>query len=200
LEVHRAVANGGWFDDPEVFDFIGRHLFLAVRPSFRVYGTAKSHKDAGLDWRKLTLDSLAAGVDEKTLLVAALQADPQYDRGRAPEKAREDAFRRRGGGTRATYHRRKAQLRERQGEIDAAAVESIRLKPRRTDAHTQELKRRRQEILRCGQESRRAKEPGQPLPADSDGGVAAPADRKAEASISMKAASQATELDEPNRA
>ncbi len=53
VELHREIAQAGWFDDEEVFDFIGHHLFLVARPSFRLYVTARNHKRSGLDWRGL---------------------------------------------------------------------------------------------------------------------------------------------------
>ena len=37
MEVHREIAEGGWFDDEDVFNFIGRNLFLVTLPSFRFY-------------------------------------------------------------------------------------------------------------------------------------------------------------------
>ena len=53
LEVHREIARGSWFDDEEVFRFVGQNLFLLTEPSFRFYNLARSHKRgtrlAGID-------------------------------------------------------------------------------------------------------------------------------------------------------
>ena len=107
LEVHHEVACGGWFDDEEVFDFVGQHLFLVLRPSFRLYMTARNHKKSGVDWKSLVLRMLARETDARLLLVARLLADPKYDTQSAPEAARESSFKQQGGGSRATYHRYK---------------------------------------------------------------------------------------------
>lgn len=44
VEVHREIARAGWFDDAEVFRFIGQNLFLLTEPSFRFYNLARDHK------------------------------------------------------------------------------------------------------------------------------------------------------------
>ena len=70
LEVHQELARSEWFDDEEVFDFVGRNLYLVAEPSFRFYQTAKDHKQAGLDWRDLVLRTIEGAADEKLILVA----------------------------------------------------------------------------------------------------------------------------------
>lgn len=151
LELHRELAGGGWFDDAEVFDFIGRHLFLVVQPSFRFYLTAREHKKAGLDWQGLTLRTLESGVDPKQILVARLLADPRYDALAAPEAARIEAFRDHpDGGSKATYFRHKAELLARRGTLAPADVEAIKLQPHRPDLHCLALWDRRQQIEQEG--------------------------------------------------
>lgn len=153
LEVHRELARGRWFDDEEVFDFVGRSLFLVTEPSFRFYRTARDHKQAGLDWRDLTLRTMESGVDPKLILVARLLADPKYDALPAPEAARVAAFKARGGGSKATYHRYKDELLKRRGVFNSADVGAIKLEPAEPDRHLLALLDRRQQIKQMGQDS-----------------------------------------------
>ena len=141
LEIHREVGEGGWFEDQEVWDFIGRNLFLMTRPDLRFYIHARTHKRSGRDWKDLTLRMLEAAPDEesgetreekeKLIFVAKLLADPKYDKMDAPEGEREKIFRTcfGRGGSRATYHRHKRKLLERRGDFDPAAVSRIQWKP-----------------------------------------------------------------------
>lgn len=141
----RQRAFGWWFDDEEVFAFIGRHLHLIAAPSFRFYQTARDHRRAGLDWKALTLRTIEADLDPKLILVARLLADTQYDMQPAPEAARAQAFEAMGGGSRATYHRFKAQLLARRGDVNPQAVEAIKLQPCRPDLiYLAQLNRREQ--------------------------------------------------------
>jgi hypothetical protein len=133
LEVHREVANGGWFDDAEVFEFIGRHLQLVGTPSFRFYVTASQHRRAGLDWQDMILRTIETSTDPALLLVISLAADSTFDRLPAPEAAREREFRRRSGLSRATYYRYKNALQSSLGKTDREAVRAIRLGPRKAD-------------------------------------------------------------------
>jgi hypothetical protein len=54
-ELHRFV--GRWFQDREVYEFIGQHLGEITRPSIRFYVKAADHKRAGLDWKGTLLHS-----------------------------------------------------------------------------------------------------------------------------------------------
>ena len=146
IEVHKELAGAGWFDDEEVFRFIGRNLFLIVEPSFRIYQIARDHKLAGLDWQDLTLRTIQADANPKTILVARILADPHYDQLTAPEAARAQAFADLGGGTRATYNRFKALLLAQRGEIDPAMVEATELQPRKQDLHYLAQLDRRQQL------------------------------------------------------
>ena len=94
LGVHRDAAY--WFEDQEVFSFIGQHLHLVAHHSLRLYRRAWELKQAGLDWRKMILSSLLEG---KALLVAQLKTDPRY----GCEEERVQAFTASGAGCRATY-------------------------------------------------------------------------------------------------
>ncbi len=146
LEVHREIARAGWFDDAEVFEFLGRNLHLVTQPSFRLYITARSHKRAGLDWKNLILRTIESEADAKLVLVARLLADSRFDSLKAPEAARERAFKDSGGGSRASYHRHKSELYERRGNYDLAAAQAIVLSPPRPDPYTAALAERRRQL------------------------------------------------------
>jgi hypothetical protein len=146
LEVHREIARAGWFDDVDVFEFLGRNLFLVTQPSFRLYITARSHKHAGLDWKGLILRTIESEADAKLVLVARLLADSRFDTLKAPETARERAFKRQGGGSRATYHRYKSELSERRGDFDLDAARDIVLAPPQFDPYTAALAERRRQL------------------------------------------------------
>lgn len=151
LEVHREVARSGWFEDEEVFDFIGQNLFLVSRPSFRLYLTARNHKKSGMDWKSLVLRMLARDTDPKLLLVAHLLADPHHDTLSAPEASRESLFKLQGGGARATYHRYKKELLERRGSFTLREVAAIKLGPVQLDPMYVALCDRRKQLEEISQ-------------------------------------------------
>jgi hypothetical protein len=146
LEVHREVARARWFDDPEIFEFIGRHLSLITRPSLRLYITAKNHKQSGLNWRDLILRTIESEATSGIILVARLLADPSYDILPAPETAREEAFQRLGGGSRATYHRHKKKLRQLQNNADFMEAASLVLQPSLPDPYLIAVNDRRKQL------------------------------------------------------
>lgn len=146
LEVHRELARAGWFADEEVFQFIGANLFLVTEPSFRFYLVAESHKKAGLDWRDLVLRTVERDADPTLILVARLLADTQHDSLPKPEAARVQAFEAMGGGSKATYHRHKAELLARRGAFDPAEVSAIKLDLPKPDLYYTGLLERRQQI------------------------------------------------------
>ncbi len=146
LEVHRQIARQAWFDDSEVFEFLGRNLFLITKPSFRLYLTAKHHKRSGLDWRNLILRTIESDADPKMILIARLLADSSYDQLPAPERARELAFQRLGGGSRATYHRVKRELVAKRGSFGLAGADGIKLEPTRIDPFSLAMAERRNQL------------------------------------------------------
>jgi hypothetical protein len=93
-EVHRQVCH--WFSDTEILTWFEAHLHLVHRPSMRHYIRAAELKQAGLNWMQTILSDT---LSEKTLLVARIKADPRY----VNEQQRVEAFRKSGGGCRATY-------------------------------------------------------------------------------------------------
>jgi len=145
-EVHREVARGRWFDDPEIFEFIGRHLPLITRPSFRLYSTAKKCKQSGMNWRDLILRTIENEATSKMILVARLLADPSYDALPAPEAARKKAFKQMGGGDRATYHRHKKTLCQLQNDADFMEAASLVLQPALSDPHQIAINDRRKQL------------------------------------------------------
>jgi len=146
LEVHMEIARAGWFNDEEVFTFIGRNLFLVSQPSFRFYNTARNHKAAGLDWRGLTLRTMESEAAPKLILVARLLASSEYDEHKASEAAREQAFEAMDGGSRATYHRYKRELLKRRGHLNLADVQAVQLQPARPDLHLLAAMDRRRQL------------------------------------------------------
>lgn len=60
---------GGWFHDPEIYEYIGRHLRLAgERLSARDYVLSVGRRSAGLDWRKSLLDRWQIDPDDGLVL------------------------------------------------------------------------------------------------------------------------------------
>lgn len=154
IEVHREVARGGWFEDEEVFDFIGEHLWLMTRPNMRFYIITQAHKRAGMAWRELALRALRNDADEKSVLVAELLADLRFDSLASPENERAKAFSERGGGSRATYFRQKASLLVQRGEIDLELAKSIRLGTVCRDAQWYSMREREEHLLSLRQRER----------------------------------------------
>jgi hypothetical protein len=135
MEIHREIASGGWFHDQEVFDFIGEHLHLLLKPSFRFYEHSSRHRLAKLDWRTLTLQMLHHPSSATMVAVATLLHDERYEEEPSPEAARVRAFESEYGGSRATYFRCKKAIFQERGEIDFNQVREITLgeaKPTRT--------------------------------------------------------------------
>jgi hypothetical protein len=99
-EVHRQA--GTWFDDPEIYDWFGRHLHRVREPSLRHYVRAKELKAAGMDWTEVLA---AEAENRRARLAAELLASTAY----GTTAARVKAFVEQGGGCRATFfnHRRK---------------------------------------------------------------------------------------------
>jgi len=75
LEVHTQVAN--WAPDPEVFEFIGRHLHMIAEPSMRHYVEAADLKKAGLDWEQVLLETWDINPEMRVLF--RLLEDPRLN-------------------------------------------------------------------------------------------------------------------------
>ncbi len=102
-EVHRKV--GQWFDDPEVYDFLGRLLAVVPAVSMRHYCKGSQLRRAGFgDWRNSLLQMIIA--DRRMVCVIAIQHDP----GLHSEQQRVASFVATTGASRATYFRIKARL------------------------------------------------------------------------------------------
>ena len=101
-EVHRRA--GEWFDDDEIYSWVGQQLHRVVNPSMRLYYRAQELKRSGLDWKKLTH---LGTEDPKRRLVAELMRDTSF----STQEERATAFVRRGGGCRATYFNHLRRLR-----------------------------------------------------------------------------------------
>lgn len=102
-EVHQKV--GQWFDDPEVYDFLGRLLPLVPAVSMRHYCKGSQLRRAGLtDWRNSLLQMIIP--DRRAVCVIAVQHDPKL----RLEQDRVAYFTATTGASRATYFRIKAKL------------------------------------------------------------------------------------------
>jgi len=95
-EVHQRVKE--WFDDAEVYDFIGCHLELLPFVSMRHYVNARELKLAGMDWKECLLRQW---LPPKRYQVAKLKLDATFEK----EEDRVRAFIEGGLGSRATYFR-----------------------------------------------------------------------------------------------
>jgi hypothetical protein len=103
VEVHRKV--GEWFDDPEVYGFLGSMLETIPFVSMRHYCKGSQLRRAGLpEWRINLLQMVIA--DPRLACLVAVQSDPALH----SERRRVDQFRTTTGCSRATYFRLKAQL------------------------------------------------------------------------------------------
>lgn len=99
--LHKKVAE--WFWDQEIYDFVGRNLFLLPNLSMRNYVNAEELKSAGLDW----MDVFYAECDcEKTLMTARILSDDSL----TTDSERIKEFSNLGGGVRSTYYLYKRKL------------------------------------------------------------------------------------------
>jgi hypothetical protein len=107
-EIHRYVRQ--WFQDEEVYRFIGKHLDKIPQHSIRLYVQAAEQKRMGLDWKNVLLETWTNEQPTgkvKERLVRELLDDDQY----RTEKDRIDAFvNHRDGGSRRTYFNIKKRL------------------------------------------------------------------------------------------
>jgi hypothetical protein len=97
LEVHLQVAE--WFDDQEVFDFMGSIIHLIESPSMRHYLIAKHLRRARFkNWQKLTVERVSSA---EVQAIAKIKSDPKL----TTEKDRVARWIREGHGSRPTYFR-----------------------------------------------------------------------------------------------
>jgi hypothetical protein len=105
IEIHRRTA--GWFDDPEVFRFIGGYLPHVEQHSMRYYDKGARLRKAGFaDWRKSVLQMMLP--DRVVALVAGLQLDPRLK----TDAERLAQFTAECGKSRMTYYRYKRRIPE----------------------------------------------------------------------------------------
>jgi hypothetical protein len=111
-EVHKQVGTEGWFDDKDIYDFIGAHLHLIMRPSMRTYVKAQEIKKGrqrtrsrAMDWRRYLLTQWLR--DEKLIEAAKLLADKSFPSNRA----RARAFESQGWGSQSTFYAKARELR-----------------------------------------------------------------------------------------
>lgn len=101
--VHRKVQE--WFEDREVYDFLGKLLPLIPEISMRHYCKGAHLRRAGLtDWRRSLLQMVLP--DARKAAVVAVQNDPAL----TTEEQRVAEFVSITGASRATYFRAKASL------------------------------------------------------------------------------------------
>ena len=94
LEVHRKVNE--WFEDDEIYGWIGARLHLIREPSMRLYYRARELKRGGLNWKQILPESEG---DQRTRLTLELLADDSY----STQEDRARAFITQDGGCRATF-------------------------------------------------------------------------------------------------
>lgn len=102
-EIHRKTAE--WFNDREVYQFIGSYLSHIPQLSMRYYDKGRRLREAGfLDWRKSLLQMMLS--DRTVAVVAGLQLDPRW----TTDAQRVEQFNAETGLSRATYFRAKAKI------------------------------------------------------------------------------------------
>jgi hypothetical protein len=93
-EVHKKA--GTFFDDQEIYEWMGKNLHRVKEPSLRHYVRAKELKAAGMDWTEVLASE---GENPRARLAAELLSSATY----ATTAARVQAFVEQGGGCRATF-------------------------------------------------------------------------------------------------
>jgi hypothetical protein len=152
MEIHAEVGRAGWFDDEEVYRYVGRNLHLIKNPSFIYYLKGRDLKRGSLDWQDLLLRMMMGEVDENSITVAKLLADQSFDRKRYPGKAREQAFKK-SGGSRASYYRWKKKLEKQRGSSSQTDIDRMPFQPRAIDPSEATLLARRRELELEGQQA-----------------------------------------------
>ena len=138
-EVHDNVRS--WFDDAEVFSFIGEHLGMISEPSQRHYFVAKELHEAGLDWQGALLSTW--GVDPR--IVALRQVYANEELGTQGERC--GAWMTKTGADRATFYRLSKEHPE---------IATLR-------EYTRSNRRRDQPSPRSSETTRRKRDPQRPV-------------------------------------
>jgi hypothetical protein len=92
-----------WFGDHEIYEFIGKHLYLIPRPSFRFYIKAQERKANGINWRA---DLIEEWQGEELRRIHEIEEDGTLN----TVKQKAQRFVENGWGSRATYFRHKRRL------------------------------------------------------------------------------------------
>lgn len=130
-EIHRYV--GDWFDDPEVYAFIGKYMGLTPHLSLRFYDKGRMLNQAGFtDWCQTLIRMMVT--DQKIALIVTLGLDPALK----TDRERLDHFVQNTGLSRPTYYRLKRHIRsllegknpnvvsgENKGEIKERAINPV---------------------------------------------------------------------------
>lgn len=106
LEIHRYTAT--WFWDQQIFDAVARHLPYICNHSCRLYFRAWQEKNAGGNWMDVILNQIY-GPDDMEYKVLALMEGAHKD----DTKTMCEEFIANGYGSRATFYRYYADLKER---------------------------------------------------------------------------------------
>lgn len=102
FEVHRKARE--WFQDEEIYHWIGERLAQIMEPSMRLYYRARELKQSGLDWKRIIPESIE---NQRARLVQELLTDDSF----ATQEERAKSFISRGGGCRATFFNYTKRLR-----------------------------------------------------------------------------------------
>ena len=94
VEVHEEA--GRWFRDPEIYEWFGKNLHRIVEPSLRLYVRAAELKAAGMDFTEVLSEFPQ---NKRAQIAAEILGSMSFD----TTGDRVEAFKKRGGGCRATF-------------------------------------------------------------------------------------------------
>jgi hypothetical protein len=107
-EVHKEMALQDWFQDDEIYSFVGENLCFFPELSARAYVKAAEAKEAGENWREYLLKHY---VESHDLTMILMESEAEWKDKPVEEKAEE--WCRRTGKCRATFFNRKRSLLDR---------------------------------------------------------------------------------------
>ncbi len=107
-EVHKEMESQEWFNDQEIYEFVGQNLCFFTELSARAYVKAAEAKEAGEDWREYLLKNQ---IEANDLALLLLEYDAVWRDRSVDDKCQE--WCQRTGKSRATYFNRKRNLRDR---------------------------------------------------------------------------------------